>query len=193
MIETIADVQRLAVEGFTDWAELGDVRVVSKDDLLLFSYTDKAQYAGRWNPFERMSRGLIINRVTGEIVARPFDKFFNWGERGQVTDMPIVSVTEKVDGSLVISRRDESGNIVFSTRGSFDSEQARWATKWLHQSYASSHFQYWPDDCTFMFRRSILAIASWLTIRVGAALYCLLFAIDILVSTGRKSSSVSLH
>lgn len=151
MIETIEDIQRLVREGFTDWQSLGDVKVIRKDDLLLFNYTARAQFIGRWNAFERMSRGLIINALSGVVVARPFDKFFNWGERGMTSDAPIVSITEKVDGSLVISRRDESGKIVFSTRGSFDSEQAQWATAWLHRSYASSHFQYWPDDYTFMF------------------------------------------
>ncbi len=167
MIETIADLQQLVRDGYTDWAALGDVKVIQKDDLLLFNYTDRAQWAGRWNPFERMSRGLILNHVTGEIVARPFDKFHNWGERGMTTDAPIVSVAEKVDGSLGVSRRDEWGNILISTRGSFDSDQAIWATCWLNRNYPPALLSLWPAECTFLFEivypenRIVIDYSGW--------------------------------
>lgn len=72
-------------EGFTDWQRYGNVTVRRKDDLLIFNYNTMAQYEGRWNFFERVSRGLIINHQTGEIVARAFDKFFNWGEGGRTS------------------------------------------------------------------------------------------------------------
>ena len=98
-IESIADIQSLVVSGFTDWKQYGEVSGDRRDDLLIFNYTNKAQFDNRWNYFERASRGLIINRVTGEIVARGFDKFFNWGQ-GAGTTAPILTVTEKWDGSL---------------------------------------------------------------------------------------------
>jgi RNA ligase len=129
-IETIEDIGRLARAGFTDWSSLGDVRVARNGDLLMFAYTPAAQYAGRWNAFERMSRGLIVDATTGEVVARPFDKFFNWGEGGQTTDAPFDYVMEKVDGSLIICfRRD--GRWRAATRGSFTSDQAQWAQEQL--------------------------------------------------------------
>ena len=56
-----------------------------KGELAIFNYTKAAQFAERWNFFERVSRGLILNAVTGEVVARSFDKFFNWGEGGRTT------------------------------------------------------------------------------------------------------------
>jgi RNA ligase len=121
VVESVQDIARLAQEGFEDWALLGDVSVKRKGNLLLFSYTPSAQYAGRWNFFERVSRGLIINRRTGEIVARPFDKFFNWGEGGRKAPYTahIVNVYEKLDGSLGIFYRDNGYKI--ATRGSFPS------------------------------------------------------------------------
>ncbi|MBI4673744.1 MAG: hypothetical protein HY741_19010 [Chloroflexi bacterium] len=97
-INSIADIQTLAVAGFTDWKQYGEVAVRRDGDLLLFDYTAKAQYAARWNFFERVSRGLVVNARTGEIVARPFDKFFNWFEGGRKAHGHIVNVTEKVDG-----------------------------------------------------------------------------------------------
>jgi len=125
-IETVEDVGRLVRAGFTAWATLGDVRVARDGDLLMFAYTPTAQYAGRWNAFERMSRGLILDATTGAVVARPFDKFYNWGEGGRTSDTTFDYVMEKVDGSLIICFhfRDRWRA---ATRGSFTSDQARWA------------------------------------------------------------------
>jgi RNA ligase len=89
---------------------------------------------GEWNYFETVSRGLIINRVTGEIVARPLDKFFNWMERGRKAKGHIVTVTEKVDGSMGILYRHD-GKFRVATRGSFNSEQAQWATEYLNTHF----------------------------------------------------------
>jgi RNA ligase len=146
-IQTIQDIQNLVFQGFTDWPSCGYVHVSSKDELLMFSYTTKAQYEGRWNFFERVSRGLIINRESGEIVARPFDKFFNWGERGQKAGGHIVSVTEKLDGSLGILYR-QGGGYKIATRGAFDSDQAHWATAFLQEYYDLSDL---PDELTLLF------------------------------------------
>jgi RNA ligase len=133
-ITSIADIQRLAVAGFRDWKQLGEVSVSQEGELLLFSYTAKAQYDGRWNFFERVSRGLMINAVTGEVVARPFDKFFNWFEQGRKASGHIVAVTEKLDGSLgILYRLNNQYHI--ATRGNFHSAQAEWATAYLKANY----------------------------------------------------------
>lgn len=129
-ITSMAHLQDLVRSGFTDWRSLGDVYAKYKEGLVLFNYSPEAQYAGRWNYFERVSRGLILDAETGDIVARPFDKFFNWGEGERTTDAPLVNVTEKMDGSLGIAYMWR-GKWHVATRGSFDSEQAQWATEWL--------------------------------------------------------------
>lgn len=77
MITSIKQIQELAKSGFTEWDKYGHVYTKEKDDLILFNYKPEAQFEGAWNFFERVSRGLIISRETGKIVARPFDKFFN--------------------------------------------------------------------------------------------------------------------
>ena len=129
-IETVADISRLVRAGFADWAALGDVRVARDGDLLMFAYTPPAQYASRWNAFERLSRGLILHATTGEVVAWPFEKFFNWGEGGRTSDAPLVAVMEKVDGSLIIGFHYD-GRWRAATRGSFTSDQAQWAQRQL--------------------------------------------------------------
>lgn len=146
-VETIKDIQNLAVSGFGDWQSLGHVHTKRKGNLLLLNYTKGAVYENRWNFLERVSRGLIIDCVTGEVVARPFDKFFNWGEKG-TTDAKVVSVSEKVDGVLGILYR-ECGKLKIATRGSFDSVFAVWATKWLKEN--GRELDIIEDNLTFLF------------------------------------------
>jgi RNA ligase len=146
-IATLADIQTLASSGFEDWKQYGEVSVDSDGDLLIFNYTPKAQYEARWNFFERVSRGLIVNRATGEIVARPFDKFFNWSEDGRYAAGHIVTATEKMDGSLGILYRLNDGYRI-ATRGAFHSEQAEWATKFLNANVDLNDL---PNDLTLLF------------------------------------------
>jgi RNA ligase len=81
------------------------------------------------------------------MVARPFDKFFNWLEGGRRANGHIVTVTEKVDGSLGILYRTLAGYRI-ATRGNFAGEQAVWATKFLHDR---SDLAGLPDELTLLF------------------------------------------
>lgn len=63
------------------------------EPLRLFNYTELAQFQKAWNPVTRACRGLIINRETGEIIARPFPKFFNHGESASLPFSPDEPVT----------------------------------------------------------------------------------------------------
>lgn len=148
MINTIDDIQRLVLAGETDWKQYGEVYTKQRGNLILFNYLPTAQYQGAdWKPFELMSRGLIINKVTGEVVARPFDKFFNYGENNRFSSGQIVSATEKMDGSLGILYR-ENGSYRIATRGSFDSEQAEWATVYLNHKFKMPDL---PNELTLLF------------------------------------------
>ncbi|MDQ5861145.1 MAG: 2'-5' RNA ligase [Actinomycetota bacterium] len=107
------------------------------EPLRLFNYTEIAQYQKEWNAVTRACRGLIIHRETGEIVARPFPKFFNHGE-DQHPDFNLdepVTVTDKLDGSLGIIYPTSDGDLAVATRGSFTSEQAIHATEILRTKY----------------------------------------------------------
>ncbi len=137
----------MVLKGGTDWSRYGYVTVRRKDDLLIFNYNTMAQYDGRWTYFERVSRGLIINFKTGEIVARPFDKFYNWLQGGRRASGHIVSVTEKLDGSIGILYRHQ-GDYHIATRGSFESEQALWATNFLNGYFTLDSL---PDELTLIF------------------------------------------
>ncbi len=141
-IQTISDICTLAKAGFSDWKHYGDVATDEDGSLVIFSYNRECQFARRWNFFERVSRGLIVDRATGEVVARPFDKFFNWCEVDPKPPWQPKHITEKVDGSLGILYR-QAGQYLFATRGSFHSDQAVWATRWLQENKPT--FRVSPD------------------------------------------------
>ncbi len=112
-------------------------------DLYILNYAAKTQFERAWDEHTLACRGLIMNGL-GEVVARPFPKFFNLDEvvmTGQIPtlpDEPFVAY-EKLDGSLGILYW--IGDTPFiATRGSFMSEQAQWATNLLHTRYAAI----WP-------------------------------------------------
>ena len=109
----------------------------SNADLYIYNYSAKAQYDKVWDEWTLACRGLIMN-ANYEVVARPFKKFFNWGEiEDQVIPQESFEVYEKMDGSLgILYWVDEIPYI--ATRGSFNSDQAKVATEMLHTKYATS-------------------------------------------------------
>lgn len=96
--------------------------------LTIYNYTDKVQWEGLWDDITLMSRGLVVDNL-GNIVARPFKKFFNLSEgRTEVTDS--YDIFEKLDGSLGILFF-YGGKWILASRGSFTSEQAKKGKKLL--------------------------------------------------------------
>lgn len=101
--------------------------------LATLGYTEKAAYGRVWNEATLACRGLIYDRETTEVVARPFPKFFNHDEASAEYDPTLpCTVTDKLDGSLGIGYPAPFG-IAIATRGSFVSEQAAHANR-LYQS-----------------------------------------------------------
>lgn len=92
-------------------------------DLTIWNYSPKVQYEKLWDEVTIQCRGLVTNSK-GEIVARPFKKFFNYEEHTP-EEIPNedYEVYEKMDGSLGILFNYD-GEWVIATRGSFTSPQA---------------------------------------------------------------------
>lgn len=101
--------------------------------LNILNYTEKAQYEKAWNHVTRTCRGLIVSG--GEVVARPWAKFFNVGEHDSLDMTELVHVTDKADGSLGILYTAPDGRRAIATRGSFTSEQALHATELYRARY----------------------------------------------------------
>jgi len=123
-------LQQLVRDGEADWKQHGEVKATYWEGLVLFNYTAKATYEGRWNWFERNARGLILDALTGEIVARPIEKFWGWLQGGRRGSGSIREITDKLDGSMG-TLFQHRGSWRVATRGSFTSKQAIKATKML--------------------------------------------------------------
>ena len=110
------------------------------EPLAILNYTEACVYENGWNDTTLLCRGLIYNTENGGVVARPFAKFFNYGQPG-AAEIPLdasVSVTDKADGSLGILYPLPSGGWAVATRGSFTSEQAVFATELFNTRYADA-------------------------------------------------------
>jgi len=89
--------------------------------LTIWNYSQSTQYEGKWDEITLHCRGLVTDE-DGNIVARPFQKFFNIEELKH-TPTKDFEVYEKMDGSLGIFFY-YMGEPVFASRGSFTSDQA---------------------------------------------------------------------
>jgi RNA ligase len=111
--------------------------------LTIWNYTEKVQYNGLWDEITLSCRGLVTDNL-GNIVARPFKKFFNL-EEGKHTPTPDFEVFEKMDGSMGIMFK-YSGETIFATRRLFISEQSKWmsdfATTYNYQDIIVDGFTY---------------------------------------------------
>jgi RNA ligase len=116
------------LEAFEDLVKHGYLRKAENDDLVLYGYTDQCTFERAWQTrYTRDARGIIFEKKTGRLVAKPFPKFFNLGEMEEVnlSNLPKepYKVYEKCDGSLgIIYYYGGKWNV--ATRGSLGSEQA---------------------------------------------------------------------
>lgn len=107
----------------------------------VYTYGRTCQYdPTHWDDVTELCRGLVVDWSSGEVLARPFRKFFNietsYRPETYKANLPQSEpeVTRKMDGSLGILFRYEN-EVQFATRGSFGSSQARWATKFFAHNY----------------------------------------------------------
>jgi len=75
------------------------------NNLIQFTYNQIDSYKVKAHPIVRESRGIILDSADNwKVVARPFDRFFNYGENVDEDKFDWTSFVaqEKVDGSLMI-------------------------------------------------------------------------------------------
>jgi RNA ligase len=104
--------------------------------LSIYTYGRSCQYENHWTPVTIRTRGLVVDDSTGRIAAFCLPKFFNHGQHGKgfefappLPDGPF-EVYDKMDGSLGIVFW-HSGAWRAASKGSFISEQAEWAQRWI--------------------------------------------------------------
>jgi RNA ligase len=121
----------------------------------LLDYTRSATFDQVWNDATIKCRGLVVDANDDTIVGMCIPKFHNLTEGAAhhlkaykecIDKKMSFTVTEKMDGSF--------GNVWWdkyqqkwrcSTRGSFESDQAKWANEWLDKN-RDKLFIYFPED-----------------------------------------------
>lgn len=122
----------------------------------IYTYSRKCVLEQEWNDATIKCRGLIVNRETKEIVARPFQKFFNLNDSTRPEtllenlpkDEPVI--TEKIDGNLITFWR-YGIHWGAASKGSFTSDHAKWATKWLEDHIEEHGPLVFPEGFTPVF------------------------------------------
>lgn len=124
----IAEIESLATSGLVTYSKHPDL------DMFIINYTPRAQYTDAWTPMLMRCRGLIVDGDYS-VVNAPFPKFFDLGEKLTVEELPdeMPVICEKLDGFLGILFND-NGIPAITTRGTFGSPMAEWATKWIRST-----------------------------------------------------------
>ena len=110
--------------------------------LTIYNYSRECQFEQKWDEVTLQCRGIILDD-NDVIVARAFDKFFNYEEVRNTGAIPLhdeyVYVQEKMDGSLGILfyYADEWH---MATKGSFESDQAKAGLSILTKKYDLGKF-----------------------------------------------------
>jgi len=120
---------KITLNELQELEKLGYVRSVEHKILPIkvYNYCPIVQFDKLFGdyPLLRLCRGLVVDN-SGKVVGRGFEKFFNWEEH-QKSELPgsgdKIEITKKMDGSLLIVFR-YNDQVVYSTRGSFYSDQA---------------------------------------------------------------------
>ena len=117
----------------------------------IYNYSRMCQYEGKWDDITLACRGLVLDNE-GNVLAKPFPKFFNYEELEGMTFRPSkipnesFDVFEKMDGSLGILFNYE-GEWIMATRGSFTSDQAVRGMEML----LKLPYERLNEGCTYLF------------------------------------------
>lgn len=110
--------------------------------LTIYNYSRDCQFEQKWDDVTLQCRGLILDD-SDTIVARSFDKFFNYEEVIESDQIPLndeyVYFQEKMDGSLgILFHYADSWHL--ATKGSFESDQAKEGFRILTEKYDLAKF-----------------------------------------------------
>jgi RNA ligase len=116
------------LEQLKNLVDNGYINAIKNGDLTLYNYTNKTVFEKNWNECTLSARGLVLNKDV--VVARPWKKFFNLGERPEdKLPVEIPELSKKYDGSLVIVFW--CGTWMCCTRGCWDNQQTKYVNEWL--------------------------------------------------------------
>lgn len=120
-------------------------RAHQKLPLTIYNYTQFTVMERLWNNITLACRGLVVDD-NGRCVIRCMRKFFNEGEAHYNFEYPKDSghnfrLFDKLDGSLIQVVNDEEYGLIVTSKGSFESDQARWAREIIERKYHADFFE----------------------------------------------------
>lgn len=110
------------------------IKNTSIPNVFSFNFSRDVFFKGKWSELSKIARGLFINTTTNEIVARGYDKFFNF-EEGQFNTLswleenlkfPVYAY-EKYNGFLGMLGYDSmTDSLAFCSKSSTSSDFSTW-------------------------------------------------------------------
>jgi RNA ligase len=124
--------------------------------LTIYCYGKTAVFNRVWDDVTTKTRGLIVDD-SGEIIARPYEKFFSIDQLPTLVDVHEIDtqfgppvITEKVNGCLGIFWK-YGIHWGIASKGSFHSPHAEFATKWMEQHIEEHGPLVFPEGYTPVF------------------------------------------
>lgn len=77
VIEEKSDIELLKEMYHSKWVQVKNL----KDNIISLNFTRDAFEKGKWNNLTNQARGLFVDKTNGKVVARSFEKFFNYKEQ----------------------------------------------------------------------------------------------------------------
>ncbi len=128
---------------------LNDKNIRKKEEgyLNIYSYSPTVFYRNLWqtNPYLLMARGLVLG-LGGEIVQRPFDKIFNYGENNTYPPLDqVITASEKINGFLIaVTKHPYQEGLLYTTTGSLSGVHVEMGRK-ISQPHYGSMIRYLLD------------------------------------------------
>ena len=126
-----AEIGEIEPDNIIDQLECS--RLINKktfDNIVSYNFTREAFYDRKWNQLTCTARGLFIDKDNKQIAARSYNKFFNWGEMlndTQIKDIMQfpVHIYRKENGFLgMISYNHEKDELMFASKSSLIGDYA---------------------------------------------------------------------
>lgn len=114
-----------------------------------FNYTDKAFEDRIWDAQTTKARGLYLDTVKNQVVARSYDKFFNINERPETKlellqhklQFPVVAYVKENGFLGIVSYHEYEDALLIASKSTLDSQYAQWFRGMLQQSVTAENLE----------------------------------------------------
>lgn len=111
-----------------------------------FNFTEKAFFNKVWDEQTVKARGLYIDTIKGEVVARSYDKFFNINELPETKfDMlqykfkfPVTAYVKENGFLGIVSYNEYEDDLLIASKSMLDSQSAQWFKEMLYQKISDA-------------------------------------------------------